>query len=441
MPYPNSPFSLQLHESLMSRIESASSYSSSINISNFTRICNWLCTPPRVTTIRVNTLLSNTDNILNKLHHHFRYILEDALVPNIYIHESTKDVIIVEHTPKILDNISPKEIIVDDACAAAVLRGAHIFAPGVLGMTIGCQKSDNVSIYVDLAKKCKKGLQKVYDKDKILIAKGVVNMTRSELYGENLNPQGIAITITETISGCPQIPEDLFPKGSALLQNLPSVICIHSLNPLPNEVILDMCAAPGHKTSHIAALMNNQGTLVAIDKNPGRIKKLRKHCSDFNINARIFLSNSTLIFNESSQNRVEDGPPFLSESFDRILLDAPCSALGKRPQFRNDITEKVLLSFVPLQKKLFIQAVNLLKINGCLVYSTCTITLDENEGIVAWALKKFNNLRLVKSKLHIGSPGLGGTTLSTEDLQLLQRFGPNDDSDSIGFFIACFIKK
>lgn len=83
---------------------------------------------------------------------------------------------------------------------------------------------------------------------------------------------------------------------------------------------------------------------------------------------------------------------------------------------------------------------NLLKSNGILVYSTCTITLSENEGVVAWALKKFN-LELVKSKVHIGSPGYEGTSLKKKELQLVQRFGPNTEVDSIGFFIACFKKK
>lgn len=70
--------------------------------------------------------------------------------------------------------------------------------------------------------------------------------------------RGIAVEVTETISGCPQISETLFPPGTVLLQNIPSIVCVHTLDPQPNEVILDMCAAPGHKTSHIAALMKNK---------------------------------------------------------------------------------------------------------------------------------------------------------------------------------------
>lgn len=83
----------------------------------------------------------------------------------------------------------------------------------------------------------------------------------------------------------------------------------------------------------------------------------------------------------------------------------------------------------------------LLKPNGRLVYSTCTITVSENEGIVAWALKTFNNLKLVKSEVSFGECGLKNSGLSDEQRQLIQRYGPHAQVDSVGFFIACFIKQ
>lgn len=156
----------------------------------------------------------------------------------------------------------------------------------------------------------------------------------------------------------------------------------------------------------------------------------------------IFQANSTSILNKSNTTNEVDvtcGPPFQAETFDRILLDAPCSALGKRPQLSNNISEAVLKSYVPLQRKLFETAVHLLKKNGYLVYSTCTITLAENEAIVAWALKTFDKLRLIKPEPYLGRPGLFGTTLSETERSCVQRFGPNE-VDSVGFFYAMFIK-
>lgn len=84
-----------------------------------------------------------------------------------------------------------------------------------------------------------------------------------------------------------------------------------------------------------------------------------------------------------------------------------------------------------------------MKPNGCLVYSTCTVTLAENEGIVAWALKKFPELQLERGRVSLGGPGLAvrGLELTDDQLCLLQRFGSNDRVDSDGFFIASFCKQ
>lgn len=70
--------------------------------------------------------------------------------------------------------------------------------------------------------------------------------------------RGIAIELNESISGCPPLNDDLLPAGSALLQNLPSILCVMALNPKPGDCVLDMCASPGNKTTHIAELMKNE---------------------------------------------------------------------------------------------------------------------------------------------------------------------------------------
>lgn len=90
--------------------------------------------------------------------------------------------------------------------------------------------------------------------------------------------------------------------------------------------------------------------------------------------------------------------------------------------------------------KFFSQAVKLLKPGGTLVYSTCTITIGENEGMVAWALKTFECLQLVKCEPHLGGAGISVEGLSKEQQHLVQRYGPNQKFDTVGFFIACFTK-
>ncbi|KAJ8918585.1 hypothetical protein NQ315_013090 [Exocentrus adspersus] len=254
---------------------------------------------------------------------------------------------------------------------------------------------------------------------------------------------GVAIQVKETISGCPSLGDNFLPPGWALLQNLPSILCIYALDPQPNEKVLDMCASPGNKTTHIAELMQNQGDLVAVDKTPKKIALLKKRCEEFGAKALIFEADSTKIVmvGDGSPRKCSEGPPFQAETFDRVLLDAPCSVLGKRPQLANRLSEKEIRSYVPLQRKLLDSAVKLLKVNGTLVYSTCTITLAENEGMVAWALRTFPFLELVKPKFCLGGTGWRGTSLTEEERHRVQRFGPDEEVDSVGFFFACFIKK
>lgn len=90
---------------------------------------------------------------------------------------------------------------------------------------------------------------------------------------------------------------------------------------------------------------------------------------------------------------------------------------------------------------IFLQAVLLLKPSGTLVYSTCTITLAENEGIVAWTLRNFDDIALMPSKYCLGETGWPGTTLTDVELEKVQRFGPHALCDSVGFFFAIFRKK
>ena len=135
---------------------------------------------------------------------------------------------------------------------------------------------------------------------------------------------------------------------------------------------------------------------------------------------------------------------FSEHSYDKVLLDAPCSALGQRPQFSQAMKLKELRSFSNLQKKIFASAVKLLKSQGgVLVYSTCTFTIEENEGMVVWALEKFPQLKLVEAVPHLGRPGVQIPGLGAEQVRLVQRFGhpkaPGPFSDTIGFFVAKFV--
>uniref|UniRef100_A0A1B6CGZ5 SAM-dependent MTase RsmB/NOP-type domain-containing protein n=1 Tax=Clastoptera arizonana TaxID=38151 RepID=A0A1B6CGZ5_9HEMI len=238
----------------------------------------------------------------------------------------------------------------------------------------------------------------------------------------------------------------ILPIQFGLLQNLPSILCCHVLNPQPGQRALDMCAAPGNKTTHLATLMENTGEIIALDKSQKKIDRIISLCECLGISCvKAYVCDSTKCTRDDIEEEKRSTYPFFTpSSFDSVLLDAPCSGLGQRPQLLNNITVKQLKSYPPLQKKLFRSATSLVKTGGNLVYSTCTMTMAENEDIVQWALKEFPELKLLPAEPILGNPGSSQNGLNEEACQLVQRFGPpfgeTPETDTIGFFIAKFVK-
>lgn len=203
--------------------------------------------------------------------------------------------------------------------------------------------------------------------------------------------------------------------------------------------------------------MKDQGQVVALDRIRNKIDRIRQNAQMLHLQSieAYCFDSSKAVSRDSGKQKETEGPPFPPESFDRVLLDAPCSGLGQRPNMANTWSLKEICSYQPLQRKLIQAAVSLLKKGGVLVYSTCTVTLAENEEQVAWALKTFPCLTLLPQEPHIGAEGMLGAGLSPEQLHLLQRFSPElswdqtqastplpkrVNTDTIGFFIAKFLK-
>jgi 16S rRNA (cytosine967-C5)-methyltransferase len=155
-----------------------------------------------------------------------------------------------------------------------------------------------------------------------------------------------------------------------------------TLDPQPGERVVDLCAAPGGKTTHIAALMGGDGRIVAVEQNPGRADALRDNCE--RMHAR-------------SVEVVVDDARSVTGTFDRVLLDAPCSNLGTlagRPDARWRKTPEQIDELVVLQAGLLDAAADRLAPGGTLVYSTCTLSPRENEQQVAALLERRPELRL-----------------------------------------------
>lgn len=229
---------------------------------------------------------------------------------------------------------------------------------------------------------------------------------------------GIAIEVTKTCSGVPSLGDSFLPSGSGMLQNLPSIICGHVLNPKNKDMILDMCAAPGNKTTHLAELMGDTGTIIALDRSANKIRMMKRKIEAFGFKSvKCFAFDATHAFQLNSKNLDlnEIKPPFNDAIFDKILLDAPCSGLGNRPQIEYNCTEKEFLSYPVMQKKLFQTAIELLKIGGVLVYSTCSISPGENEYVVRWAIDEFPGIKLVAAEPIFGGPGWRDVGLNDEE--------------------------
>jgi 16S rRNA C967 or C1407 C5-methylase (RsmB/RsmF family) len=148
-----------------------------------------------------------------------------------------------------------------------------------------------------------------------------------------------------------------------------------------------------------------------------------------------------------AQLRKKDGlldvTRFYPESFDRILLDPPCSALGLRPKlFVTQTTLDDLKYFASNQRCFARQAVALLKPGGIMTYSTCTIHGFENEAMVRHVLDEYPIMELLPIDINLGLPGLGGFGLDERECSFVRRFDPADKkADTMGFFIAKFQKK
>ncbi|XP_046391354.1 tRNA (cytosine(72)-C(5))-methyltransferase NSUN6 [Ischnura elegans] len=426
----------------------------------------WLYKAPKYTTYRLNNRTISADEAKTKL----KSVLEDGehtyseSLPDLFVHPLIRDVIVLgpRKTPAVQSAPYGKDVIVDSICGAAVLRGAHVYAPGVLGMPAGIKKGDEVNILADLEAGCRKGLKMEYAGKIVFIAKGISLMTRKELFADNCITSGIAIEVKSTTSCCTCLPannplvDDL--SSMLLLQNLPSVICGWALNPQPGQIVLDACAAPGNKTTHLASLMNNQGTIVALDKTPSKVNLIKKNCEKrgaSNVQAYAFDTTKAVVeCGDIVVKCAQSGPPpYSPNSFDKVLLDAPCSALGQRPQLANWTSVSQLKSYPALQRKLFKSAYSLVRNGGQILYSTCTITLAENEEIVSWALESFPNLSLQELSPRVGGCGGKGWPvkgLTPEQQAKLLRFGPPMaeipdgcapcDTDTVGFFIALFHK-
>ncbi|MCD6421323.1 MAG: RsmB/NOP family class I SAM-dependent RNA methyltransferase [Thaumarchaeota archaeon] len=224
--------------------------------------------------------------------------------------------------------------------------------------------------------------------------------------------------------------------GLIYLQGPVSMAPVEVLDPKPGELVLDLCASPGSKTTQIAQLLEGRGVVVANDVSYERLKALSSNLQRFGVlNCVVTLADGRKY------------PRFARGFFDKVLVDAPCSSLGiisKDWGIAKSWSIKVVERLSDLQKRLILAGFDCLKPGGVLVYSTCTLTIEENELVVDWLLKMRDNAEIKEFAL----PGLKSRNGLTEfenlkldeGLKKTLRIMPYDNWAE-GFYIAKIAKR
>lgn len=227
-----------------------------------------------------------------------------------------------------------------------------------------------------------------------------------------------------------------YEEGKIYLQSLSSQLPPLLLDPKPGEKILDMAAAPGGKTCQIAALMKNQGEIVACEPDQLRFERL---------NHNIKMQGATIV--TTLKTKAEKLPETYHHYFDRILLDAPCSSEGTfvatQPQTHRHWNLKIVQDLSQLQWILLQKAFDCLRPGGTLVYSTCALSPEENEVNVTRMVQKYAGQITVpdfpfkKTFLSLPLPGFLGQKFDA--LKNSRRIYPSAQME--GFFVSIFKKK
>lgn len=206
------------------------------------------------------------------------------------------------------------------------------------------------------------------------------------------------------VSGVSHLPQALrLTGGAGAIENLPGYkegwwsvqdssaqLVGYLLDPQADEVIIDACAAPGGKTTHIAELMGDRGKIFACDKVSSRLKKVKENAKRLDLKSIEVLSGDSRNF------------PQFKNAANRVLLDAPCSGLGtlhRRAEARWRQSPENIIELAKLQKELLAEAAEWVKVGGVIVYATCTVHPAENEDVIEDFLGKNPNWEIEKPSL------------------------------------------
>lgn len=226
-------------------------------------------------------------------------------------------------------------------------------------------------------------------------------------------PEGLILKARFDVQG-----SELWRQGAVMAQSRASMLVARVVAPEPGQRALDLCAAPGGKTTHLAALMEDRGEIIAVERHPGRAQALEETCARMRANA------VAVTVQDATELRVPG-------RFDRVLLDPPCSGLGtlqSRPDRRWRSSPEAIAELAELQARLLEVAAAATAPGGTLVYSVCTISRREGADLIDRFLESRDNWE--REDLGAVYPGWR----DPREGRYLQLFADRDGTD--GFFIA-----
>ncbi len=346
---------------------------------------------------RANTLKISPDDLLERLR---------AKGFKVNKHQVLDEAVYAEVEGPFSIAAEGRKIVVEKFTAESVVQGAHVYAPGVV-MCRGLRRGEQVTIVDDHGQ---------------LVANGIARMSENQILTFR---KGLAIEVTSSMYKVPSLREtEEYAKGLLYSQSLPAMVSVRVLDPQPGETILDMTCSPGGKLTHICQLTQNKGVVIGVDRNKRKIAMAQETVM------RLGCKNVSLLISDARYLDVDHAHIIA----DRCLVDPPCSGLGIVPKLYENVSQKEIDSLAEYQKQFLRVASKMVKPNGTVVYSVCTITREECENVARFGEDECG-MELVEQKIFLGSPG---SASNFNHAKYTQRFHPHIHGG--GFFIACFTK-
>ena len=318
--------------------------------SDFEEVLLSLTRPPKRYYLRVNTFKINTKELIKRIQEEIKVKQDEIIEEAIYI-EGYEENELTNHYRYVVAKL-------DAAESTAV--GADLYRAGVLSIK-NANKNDLVNIVTQDYAIASEGVLVIEPKDLNKIQRGLVV--------KNIKPKFKLPSIRSLKA---------FNEGLIYPQTYPSILTVKELEPKENETILDMCAAPGGKLSHIISLTKGKAKIIAVDKSNNKIRKIKETLQTLGLPLPILIKNDARNIGEI----------FGTEFADKILLDPSCSDLGLRPRITFNIPEKDPKIYGKYHKSLIRKAYEYLKKGGILVYSVCTVSKEETFDVFNYAVEE-----------------------------------------------------